>query len=388
MLNQVELETSIEASTRVNHTLAASHSQGESAQPQVSVLMSVYNGNVQNQLCEAVESIIGQTFSELEFIIVDDASTDDTWQVLSDFAVSDQRIVLVRNEQNIGLTKSLNKGLTLAQGKYVARQDADDVSFPTRLSLQVSFLEQNPEVGIVGTAVQLIYPSGDKLWSVHPPTDHKTLRTRLLFNNYHCFFHPTLLVRMDLLKQLDGYETRLRYAQDYDLLWRACNIAQVHVLSDVLAYYRVDNVDAITSKHSDDQQMCALQISMRAMHQLSEQDFDEEAYCRFWRAYHGHMERILRGDVIRLLPLWKGLASKHSEWQGLGSLLLDFARRLANDHPLEGLQMLHIVNELFGEPIPWVHIAKALVRPWTPSVVRQILRRSNRLRRTAFPGGA
>ena len=104
-------------------------------QPKVSVVMSAYNG--ERYLREAVESILNQTFNDFEFIIIDDGSTNSTGQILSSYAAQDPRIVLIRNRENIGLTKSLNKGLALARGEYIARMDADDVSLPNRFSEQV-----------------------------------------------------------------------------------------------------------------------------------------------------------------------------------------------------------------------------------------------------------
>ena len=98
--------------------------------PKVSVVMSVHNGS--HYLHEAVESILNQTFTDFEFITIDDFSTDSSWEILTKYADQDQRIKLFKNEENLGLTKSLNKGLKLAQGDYIARQDADDVSLPER----------------------------------------------------------------------------------------------------------------------------------------------------------------------------------------------------------------------------------------------------------------
>ncbi len=129
--------------------------------PRVSVLMSVYNG--ERFLRDSVESILGQTFTDFEFLILDDGSTDSTCEILEEYANKDARIVLVRNDRNLGLTRSLNKGLRLVRGEYLARQDADDISLPKRLEMQVKFLDAHPEVGVVGSALEIIDENGNTI---------------------------------------------------------------------------------------------------------------------------------------------------------------------------------------------------------------------------------
>jgi len=115
--------------------------------PKISVIMSVYNG--EKYLREAIESILNQTFRDFEFIIINDGSTDKTSEILSSY--NDPRIVIINNKRNIGLTKSLNKGLKMVKGEYIARQDADDVSLPERLERMVNFLDMNRDVGLLGS---------------------------------------------------------------------------------------------------------------------------------------------------------------------------------------------------------------------------------------------
>ena len=117
--------------------------------PRVSVVMSVYNG--ERYLAEAIDSILGQSMSDLEFIVIDDGSTDGTPRILEKYTARDERVWVVRNERNLGLTRSLNRCLSLARGEYFARQDADDISLPERLALQVQLLDANPHVGAIGT---------------------------------------------------------------------------------------------------------------------------------------------------------------------------------------------------------------------------------------------
>ena len=119
----------------------------------VSVLMSVYN-EPEEWMRVAIDSILGQTFTDFEFIIINDNPKRKlNREILSDYAKQDKRIVILENEENIGLTKSLNKGLKVAKGKYIARMDADDISLSDRLEKQVNFMEEHPEVGVCGANI-------------------------------------------------------------------------------------------------------------------------------------------------------------------------------------------------------------------------------------------
>ena len=120
--------------------------------PLVTVLMPVYNG--EKYLKEAIESILNQTFKDFEFLIINDGSTDNSVKIIQSF--NDLRIRLIHNESNIGLIKTLNKGLKLSNGKYIARMDCDDVSLPKRLSVQINFMEKHPEIGVCGSWVKII----------------------------------------------------------------------------------------------------------------------------------------------------------------------------------------------------------------------------------------
>ena len=122
--------------------------------PKITVLMSVYNG--ERYLRESVDSILNQTYTDFEFIIIDDGSTDSTQSIIEEYSAKDKRIITMQNNQRIHLTKSLNLGLKKARGVYIARQDADDISLPERLQTQITYMENNEDIGILGTSVELI----------------------------------------------------------------------------------------------------------------------------------------------------------------------------------------------------------------------------------------
>jgi hypothetical protein len=173
--------------------------KNEDSVPAISVIMSVYNG--ERFVAEAVESILTQTFSDFEFIIVDDGSNDSTQLILSRF--TDRRVRLLRNQRNVGLATALNIGLQSAQGKYIARHDADDVSLADRFSLQVAYLESHPEISIVGTTVEIIDERNVGGPCMRVPHSNVDIKWALLFG---CpIIHGTVMGREAAFRGAHGY---------------------------------------------------------------------------------------------------------------------------------------------------------------------------------------
>jgi glycosyltransferase involved in cell wall biosynthesis len=228
--------------------------------PSVTVLMSVHNG--QRHLEEAMDSILRQTFSDFEFVVIDDGSDDETWSILSAYAASDKRIVLLRNRKNIGLTRSLGIGLGIARGNHVARQDADDVSFPRRLARQIKYLIGNPDVGLIGTWADVVDENGRWIGSWEPAARPSVIKWLLLFGN--CFIHSTVMMRRSALMEVGAYSSSVKYAQDYDLWSRMSFEFQLANLPEALACARVWP-DRITNRFSYAQDETASQVSLRAI---------------------------------------------------------------------------------------------------------------------------
>lgn len=198
--------------------------------PVVTVLMSVYNSEA--YLREAVESMLNQSFKEFEFIIINDTSTDSSLEIIESY--DDSRIKIIHNPENIGLTRSLNKGLKLARGKYIARMDADDVSLPDRLEKQVRFMEDNPEIGICGTWYKV--PAKNKI--VQHPIFHQGIITALFKDN--AIGHPTSILRKEVITRYNlFYNERFLASQDYDLWVRAANVTLLANIPEVLVLYRL-----------------------------------------------------------------------------------------------------------------------------------------------------
>jgi glycosyltransferase involved in cell wall biosynthesis len=228
-----------------------------SSGPAVSVVMPAYNA--EKYVAEATESILKQTFSDFEFIIVDDGSTDDTGQILAEYAARDDRIKLLRNEHG-GVAAAANTACHAARGRYIARMDADDISAPTRLEEQFRFLQAHPEVGVLGSNIEELHEGGKigPVWLL--PTEPRVIGWFLMFCN--CIAQASVMMRRELFEQVGPYE-RLEAAEDYELWIRASAVTKIANLSEVLLQYRIvrDSLSrrtmAFQEDHATDLQ-CAL----------------------------------------------------------------------------------------------------------------------------------
>lgn len=207
--------------------------------PLVTVLMSNYNGA--HYLPVAIDSILNQRFKDFEFLIIDDGSEDQSRQLLTAYARQDSRIRFLPLKRNVGLATALNIGVQEARGQWIARMDGDDFAVPSRLGKQVRFMQANPQVGLLGSAVAL-FKSGENHPATFfvPPTTHDYIRAQLLL--HASFMHPAIMVRRDALLQLEeatGDVYRPVPGEDYDLFIRLAERVPTANLRDVLLYYRM-----------------------------------------------------------------------------------------------------------------------------------------------------
>ena len=184
--------------------------------PLVSVVMPAYNA--EPYIAEAIESILAQTLEDFEFIVVDDGSTDATAEIAARYAERDSRIVLLRNERNLNLPASINRGICSARGRYVARMDADDWSYPQRLERQVALMEANPVVVISGGAMEICGPSLTPIDRREYNLTDVTVRARIF--RYSPFSHPAVIFRTEAARAVGGYDDGLFAAEDYDFYFR------------------------------------------------------------------------------------------------------------------------------------------------------------------------
>lgn len=214
-----------------------------STSPKITVLLPVYNCEL--YIKTAVESILNQTFTNFELLIIDDASTDATVSILKKF--DDPRIQLIEKPLNSGYTNSLNYGLKIAKGQYIARMDADDISYPERFARQIDYLDNHPDVVVCGTTYKIV--DNDK--KIILPQDHEAIKIGLLWGN--CVSHPSVMIRKKIVDDFSiRYDTSKEPAEDYDMWVRLLSIGKLHNLKEILLEYRVYG-NQVSRKRAEEQ---------------------------------------------------------------------------------------------------------------------------------------
>ena len=229
--------------------------------PRVSVLMPVYNG--EKYLTEAIDSILSQSFTDFEFIIIDDGSRDNSLSITRDYSSSDDRIVLIENQQNLGVSASLNIGFRAVRGAYIARMDSDDISAPRRFEVQISFLDAHTDISVCGTWVRYF---GDLNGVVKHPAAHDEIYARMLFEN--ALAHPSVMLRADSVKKQSlYYDEEVLYAQDYELWSRAVTRVKMANIDQILLNHRVHS-HRIGSRKGHEQQAVHGLVQRRLMEKI------------------------------------------------------------------------------------------------------------------------
>lgn len=226
----------------------------------ISVIMSNYN-TPEEYLREAIESVLNQTYSDFEFIIVDDCSTDNSLETICSY--KDPRISVIKNEINMGITKSLNRALAVSTGEYVARMDGDDICLPERFQKQIYYLKKHPDTIVCGTWVELFGNGADELKekkSCKILPEKELLQINLLFGNHLNIIHPTAMFNHKLL--LDNnitYNENYIFAQDYRMWVECCKKGNLANIPEILFKYRIHN-KAVSSDKKSAQTECAKNI--------------------------------------------------------------------------------------------------------------------------------
>jgi len=211
--------------------------------PKITVLMPVYN--CEKYLREAIESILNQTFPDFELLIINDGSADKSVEIIESY--NDPRIRLIHNEQNQGLIATLNKGLDLCTGEYIARMDADDISLPTRLEKQVKFLESNPDIAICGALIKTFGNVNSSIFRY--PEDHESIKSTLIFKN--SIAHPSIMMKKSAIKGL-YFDPSFKHAEDYELWIRASKYLKLFNIQEVLLLYRM-HTEQVSQHHQEEQ---------------------------------------------------------------------------------------------------------------------------------------
>jgi len=213
--------------------------------PAISVLMSAYNA--EKYISESIESILNQTFNDFEFIIINDGSTDNTEKIIKSY--NDKRIKYI-SQENIGVSKSLNRGLKIATGKYIAKLDADDVSYPERLEEQFKFMENNPTYVVCGCYADVIDESGNYIYVYNNiPSYDEDIRKTMNYKN--CFIHSSTFYRREIALSIGGYYEPIRqYFEDYMFFYQILKEGKGYNIKKPLIKYRIAP-DSITSRYKN-----------------------------------------------------------------------------------------------------------------------------------------
>lgn len=224
--------------------------------PDISVIMGVYNG--EGYLKESIESILNQTYPHFEFLIINDCSTDHSKDIILSY--KDSRIRLINNESNLGLARSLIKGIELAKGEFIARHDADDISLPTRLERQVNYLKQHAHIGLVGSYFIVIDEMGNFLYNVNPPASPAALKRELGFRNP--IAHGSTLFRKICLEKIGTYRVEFKESEDYDLWLRLSEHFDLALVPELLYKWRMHIESASISRYSIQIHFTALALQL------------------------------------------------------------------------------------------------------------------------------
>ncbi len=225
--------------------------------PKVSVLMAVRDG--MPYLPEAIESILEQSFTDFEFLAIDDASTDGSTRILQD--VSDPRFKLIVNKKHLGLSRSLNKGISKVKGKYIARMDHDDVSLADRLAKQVAYLEEHSQVDVLGTWAKTLGLSPEQTWRY--PAKDADIRAEMIFSSV--LVHSSVMLRRSTFQNYKlRYDPNSQIAQYYEFLTRIAARVRFANLEEVLLRYRIHKLQ-VGKRRGDQQQAVAAKVRVREL---------------------------------------------------------------------------------------------------------------------------
>ena len=234
--------------------------------PEISCILPVYNG--EGFIAEAIQSVLVQTFEDFELIVVDDGSRDGSPAILQSCADKDSRVKVITKE-NGGIVSALNAGLEAAQGKYIARMDADDIMFPNRLELQRNFLETHPDVVMVGGLLHSIDEHGQ---GIQEPDNHNVGKDPVYTPHNLLIYppkvprplHPLIMLRKKALQDIGGYRDAYRHVEDYDMYLRICKCGKVADIQEMLLYYRIHS-DNISVRNLQEQEQNAARADLEAV---------------------------------------------------------------------------------------------------------------------------
>lgn len=291
------------------------------SKPLVSVILPMFNS--ESFVEQSIQSIVNQSYENLECIVVDDGSSDRSWEIAESFQKKDSRIHLIHLEKNHGVAAASNIALQSASGKYIARMDADDISLKNRFLLQVNFMETHPDVGLLGGRVQYMSETGDLQGTPPIFQGDLSIRWQILFENP--FFNPTVMFRKSIIDQGNlQYDTSAIYGEeDYDFLSRLLTLTKGENLSEILLNYRL-HPSSLSYLYADERSKSVVNIASQTVDvmlphlPISREDFAD-------------LQRAIRGTSVydkhsrsRLLPvylkLWNEFCHIHKNERDIPNL--------------------------------------------------------------------
>jgi|694.fasta_scaffold148551_1 glycosyltransferase involved in cell wall biosynthesis len=228
--------------------------------PKISVLMPAYNAD--QYIVEAIESILNQTFTDFEFIIIDDCSTDKTWEIIKEYAKKDKRIIAIKNEKNLKLSATLNKGIDICKADYIARMDADDWSYPDRFKKQYEVISKDPKIGILGGTMEVCDEKLEVKNIRKYHKDDKEIRRHIF--KYSPFCHATTMYRKNIVQDIGKYNINLYDAEDYDLYFRIGQISEFKNIDDTLYRMRY-NENSVSNTRARRQEFLTIYIRLKSI---------------------------------------------------------------------------------------------------------------------------
>lgn len=293
----------------------------------ITVLMSVYNG--ERWLGESIGSILNQSFVDFEFIIVNDGSSDSSLEIIQNYAAKDTRIIVI-DKSNTGLADSLNVGIWQSRGEWIARIDADDLAEPARLERQIQKAQSSPNLVLIGTGLRIINDTATDGAIYRYPGNHETL-VRNLQTAKRFFAHSSAMYRSKTVKNLGGYRTRIKRAQDWDLWLRISELGRLACIKEPLVKVRKHG-DQISNDEGGFRQKvdCRVAIVSYWLRQMGYQDpvsneFSNEQFIQF----RGWVEQKVELSAAKELDNFTSYIKKVIEKkQGLQEKLLQVAKHI------------------------------------------------------------
>ena len=313
--------------------------------PKISLIMSVYNG--QDYLEEAIQSVLDQTFCDFELIIINDCSNDSTAEILADFASKDERVKVHTNEVNLRLPSSLNKAMSLARGKYIARMDADDICLPERLQKQYDFMESHPDVSLSSCRFMTLKNGVISSGGCGGKSDNESIKALLLVTNP--ILHPGIIAKADTIRNLQ-YDKNFTCTEDMELWTRfVMTDCKIEIIPEYLMLYRLhDKQITETTLEKQHREVVAIQKKYLANLLSPMNEAQEEFYIK------GIYFRENR-DIAKFCNLYKWLKKINKQKRAFDDKALDYAMfEILAEYKRKGISKKDLVKGMLMFGIPFL----------------------------------